>query len=75
MMLRQFLQVLTHVKEKLQYIEKENEALQVSSSVCPVLADLSVSPLPAEQNAGGALPQSPSLHFGDIGQHLCCGIG
>ena len=39
--------MLTHVKEKLQYIEKENEALQVSPLVWPVLADLSVSPLPA----------------------------
>ena len=41
-----FLQVLTHVKEKLQYIEKENEALQVSPYVWPVCADLSVLPLP-----------------------------
>ena len=42
------LQVLTHVKEKLQYIEKENEALQVSASACLVSTHLSVSPVPAE---------------------------
>ena len=34
------LQVLTHVKEKLQYIEKENEALQVSSICLPSLGRL-----------------------------------